>query len=138
MRLIVSAFVFIMLAPGAVAQDVSGEWIGRYICAQGVTGLRLTIDKPTSGSMITATFAFGPVAENPQVPEGAYTMRGVYDPISRRVSLNGEKWIDAPFGYIMVGLDGYLSVNGDRIAGRIPDAFPCTDFEVRRPAQLIG
>ena len=128
----------LILAPMAHAQDVTGEWTGKYICGQGVTALHLTIEKTSASKMISATFAFGPVPENPDVPNGAYTMKGTYDAASRRVRLNGEKWINAPAGYIMVPLDGYLSVSGARITGRVPDAFPCSDFEVWRPTQLIG
>lgn len=127
-----------LLTPIAHAQDVTGDWTGKYICGQGITALHLTIQKVSAGKMIAATFSFGPLPENPDVPTGSYTMRGTYDAASRRVRLTGEKWVDAPDGYIMVPLDGYLSTSGQKISGRVPDAFPCTDFEVWRPQQLIG
>lgn len=131
------AFAATALAPFAHAQEIAGEWTGRYICNQGVTALHLTIRK-SAANAITATFNFGPLPENPGVPEGSYQMRGTYDPASRHMKLKGEKWIDAPFGYEMVGLDGRMAATGAAIKGYVPGVFGCTDFEVRRPVELIG
>src|SRR5688572_5758440 len=85
---------------------VSGQWVGKYICGQGVTRLDLEIRQDPAGkaNAITATFRFGPLPENPEVPKGAYRMEGTYDPASRRVLLEGVKWIEYPQNYIMVGL----------------------------------
>ena len=116
---------------------VIGEWTGKYICSQGVTALRLSIAQG-KGQAITATFNFGPLPENPEVPKGAYRMAGTYDPATRHVKLAGVKWIDAPFGYAMVGLDGRMTASGETISGYVPDLFGCTDFEIHRPVQLIG
>lgn len=84
------------VAPLGYAQDVTGEWAGRYICNQGVTELHLTIQKTGAGKGITATFNFGPPPENPDVPKGAYAMRGTYDPATRRLKLEGERWLKQP------------------------------------------
>ena len=136
-RPIIIAVLF-TLAPLSYAQDITGEWAGRYICNQGVTALHLTIQKTGAGKGVTATFNFGPPPENPDVPKGAYAMRGAYDPASRRIKLEGERWINQPFGYLMVGLDGKVAQTGEKITGYIPDLLGCTDFEVRRTAELIG
>jgi hypothetical protein len=127
-----------IFAPIAAAQDVTGEWAGRYICGQGVTALNLTIAKAGSPGALTATFRFGPLPENPDVPKGAYQMRGAYDAGSRHVRLDGVKWVEAPAGYVMVGLDGHVSESGSRITGSVPDMFPCSVFEVWRPDPLVG
>jgi hypothetical protein len=116
---------------------VAGEWTGRYICTQGVTALRLNIAQG-AGDTITATFSFGPLPENPEVPKGAYRMAGTYSPASRHMKLSGVKWIDAPQDYVMVGLDGRMTSSGETISGVVPDLFGCTDFEVSRLGQLIG
>lgn len=126
------------LSPFAHAQEITGEWAGRYICNQGVTQLHLTIQKTGAGKGITATFNFGPPPENPDVPKGAYAMRGTYDPATRRMKLEGERWLKQPIGYVMVGLDGKVAQTGENITGYIPDFLGCTDFEVRRTAELIG
>ncbi|RYG34267.1 MAG: hypothetical protein EON93_08340 [Burkholderiales bacterium] len=126
------------LAPMAHAQDVTGDWSGRYICNQGVTAVHLIIQSAGKPGAITATFSFGPPPENPEVPKGTYVMRGKYESGERRLWLQGQRWIKQPFGYVMVGLDGRMSPDGDKIVGRIPDMDGCTNFEVRRTAPLIG
>lgn len=138
-RIMLTAIAALTLVPFAQAQTplITGEWEGRYICGQGVTALHLTIRKGAANA-ITATFSFGPVPENPEVPEGRYQMRGTYDPASRRMKLDGVKWIDEPAGYVMVGLDGHMTSSGQKISGHVPDLFNCTDFEVWRPVELIG
>jgi hypothetical protein len=136
-----AALVGVMMLSDARADSkrpaVAGEWIGKYICTQGITALRLSVAQG-QGQAITATFSFGPLPENPEVPKGAYRMAGTYDPASRHVKLAGVKWIEAPPDYVMVGLDGHMTASGDTIAGDVPDLFGCTDFEIRRPVQLIG
>ena len=126
------------LAPVAHAQDVTGDWTGRYICNQGVTALHLVIQTAGKAGAITATFAFGPPPENPEVPRGLYVMSGTYDQKARRVKLKGDRWVNQPFGYMMVGLDGAVAIDGDKITGRITGMDGCSNFEVRRTAPLIG
>jgi hypothetical protein len=120
-----------------IRPPIAGEWTGKYICAQGVTALRLSIAQG-EGQAITATFNFGPLPENPEVPTGAYRMTGTYDPAMRHMKLSGAKWIDAPFGYVMVGLDGRMTESGRTISGHVPDLLSCSDFEIHRPIELIG
>jgi hypothetical protein len=136
-----AALAGVMLLSDARAEPakpaIAGEWTGKYICSQGITALRLHISHGR-GQTITATFSFGPLPENPKVPEGAYRMAGTYDAASRHMKLSGVKWIEAPAGYVMIGLDGRMTASGDTISGFVPDLFGCTDFEVRRPVELIG
>jgi hypothetical protein len=116
---------------------VTGQWTGKYICGQGITRLDLEIEQG-QGNKVTATFRFGPLPENPEVPHGAYTMTGTYDPILRHVELEGVKWIEYPQNYIMVGLDGRMDSDGGRIKGTVPTLGNCTVFEVKRPTELIS
>jgi hypothetical protein len=115
---------------------ITGEWRGSYICAQGETALKLTVT-PAKTDAIEARFDFGPLPRNPDVPKGAYAMQGTFDPASRRMVLNGVKWIDAPLMYVMVDLDGRMDAAGNLITGKVPGP-GCTVFELRRDAQLIG
>lgn len=135
-----TAIAIMALAPFAHALTplITGEWTGKYICAQGITALRLTIEKASTAGAVIATFSFGPLPENPEVPKGTYRMHGTYDAASRRLQLSADKWIDQPFGYAMVGLDGHMALSGQKIAGRVPDLFSCSEFEVWRPTQLVG
>jgi hypothetical protein len=136
-----AALVGVMLLSDARAEPakpgIVGEWTGKYICGQGITALRLHISRGR-GQAITAIFDFGPLPENPELPTGAYRMAGTYDPASRHMKLSGVNWIQAPPDYVMVGLDGRMTASGDTISGFVPDLFGCTDFEVRRPVELIG
>jgi hypothetical protein len=88
----------------AVAPDeaaAAGKWKGTYACAQGLSGLTLTI-KPgktvdTTMHTLTATFAFYPVAANPKVPSGSYSMTGYYFPGG--IDLLPGQWISQPSFY---------------------------------------
>ena len=97
-------------------------WEGKYVCAQGVTGLHLELDTATDGAT-TATFAFYGIPENPNsVPRGSYRLRGKVTMAkagSFALALEPDEWIVQPPEYMMVG----LSVTSDRerrsMAGRI-------------------
>ena len=115
---------------------VVGDWHGKYICGQGVTALKLSVAEGSRGK-ITATFRFGPLPENPEVPRGVYAMEGSYEGKTRRLSLKGVQWIDASSGYTMVDLEGFMDAAGLRLSGKVP--FPgCTRFELKRDAPLVG
>ena len=49
------------------ASTLTGTWDGTYICSQGETGLKLTVNA-TSDGKLTATFNFFAVPTNPGVP----------------------------------------------------------------------
>lgn len=86
--------------------DPTGDWQGHYNCAQGLTGLSLRI-RPADGvggTGVTATFDFYPLPENPTAA-GQFTMRGIWDINTQRLSLAPEAWINQPDGWDMVGLD---------------------------------
>ena len=117
--------------------QVAGQWTGKYICGQGITRLDLSIEQG-QGNALTATFRFGPLPENPNIPSGAYTMKGSYDPLLRHVQLEGVKWIEYPQNYIMVGLDGRVEPDGGRIKGIVPRMSNCSEFDVKRPVELIS
>jgi len=80
------------------------KWQGTYTCAQGLTGVNLTIDEKCSGDTcaLTAVFEFGEVKENPGVPHGSFRMVG--ESKGLQVTLRPDKWIEQPTGWIMVGV----------------------------------
>jgi hypothetical protein len=131
------------LAPlTASAQTLAGEWIGFYVCGQGTTALRLTINDVPDEAGLTALFEFGPWPENPDIPSGSFAMRGIlipaadetHDPV---LDLRGIEWIEQPHDYVMVDLTGahQNTPDGDIIAGAVTAQMPfnnCSEFLVRR------
>lgn len=115
-------------APVVKDADVTGTWIGDYRCPQGKTGLRLTVEQHSTG-VVSGTFEFFPVPENPSVPEGSFAMMGSVS--GRQLTLAAGNWIQRPPGYETVGVSGEISPGGDSYAGKIqnPD---CGSFSVRR------
>jgi hypothetical protein len=123
----------------ASAAEIAGVWSGKYICTQGITALRLELIDIGAGR-VRATFQFGPLPENPLVPEGAYTMTGWFDPAGRRLVLRQEAWTRHPQGYVMVDLDGRLVASRDLISGHIvtDDRTSCSWFQVVRRDEPIA
>ena len=99
-----------------------GKWTGSYVCGQGRSGLTLSLRRtgikdPKSVS-VEGTFKFYPVAENPEVPEGAYRVKG-YIQNNGLVFLSGSRWIQRPDSYRMVEVLGVMSDDGQTIEGKI-------------------
>jgi hypothetical protein len=113
----------------------AGVWEGVYGCAQGLTGLRLTVE-PERDDVVQAVYEFYAPPENPEVPSGSYRMEGTYDE-ERELSLHGTEWIERPGGYVMVGLNFLpdLGVDPLRLYGAI-EGLPegCSVFTLSRPA----
>lgn len=107
-------------------------WTGRYECAQGVTSLQLTLDVEANGRA-RAIFDFGPLADNPTVPNGSFRLRGTAteadDAIT--VSLQPEEWIDRPDNFVMVGIQAGIDADRRRMRGRILDD-SCAWLDVKR------
>jgi hypothetical protein len=112
------------------AADWTGIWRGTYVCAQGVTGLFLTVKRSETGD-VTAVFHFFAVRENPGVPTGDFDMTGLTGPQGNHLRLSPKAWIMQPSLYLMVGLDGdYDEASGD-YAGRVHGP-GCGRFVLRR------
>ena len=62
----------------AQARKVGGEWTGKYVCRQGVTGARLILSEDGSRGV----FYFHPIPENPRIAEGCYQVTGIFNPAS--------------------------------------------------------
>jgi hypothetical protein len=108
---------------------IDGVWEGEYVCNQGATGLRLTVNV-ISGATTEATFDFYALPENPAVPAGSFAMRGTF---SDTLSLDGDRWIDQPTGYVMVGLRADVPPGPiSEISGTVVGT-NCSTFSVRRP-----
>lgn len=136
---LVAALIFCVPAEAQLKKqpsEVAGSWRGKYVCAQGVTALNLSIlDMP--GGKLEATFSFGPLPSNPTVPRGAYRMDGTYNAETGAIDLVARGWDRQPDGYVMVDLGGHLSPLGLYIAGEI-DGPGCGPFELVRADDLLG
>ncbi len=126
-----------MLAPPVWAQEASpaltGNWQGTYVCAQGKTGLTLTIDRQ-DGRAFSGVFQFYPVRDNITVPEGCFTVWGRIGS-GGAIDIVGNTWIKRPAGYITVDLHGRIGQGGSTISGTV--ATPghgklCSRFELTR------
>lgn len=109
-----------------------GPWHGSYVCNQGITRLRLTI-QPAAGGRVSAEFAFAPDPDNPSVPQGSFALSGTFDAGTGRLVLRQGRWLEQPAdpSYRMIDLEGRLSV-GERqalIRGQIT-SYGCQDFTV--------
>ncbi len=127
--------VLMLLAAPAVATEF---WEGSYDCAQGRTGLTLTLEEATleqvgSPGQVAALFNFYAVPENPRVPTGCFEMSGLLDRRTRLVDLRAGRWLLRPFTYVAVDMRGTFDADFTRLTGHI--AGPgCTGFVLRRVA----
>ena len=139
MRRSVSAGILLALAMtgSAAAQNagLTGYWRGTYVCAQGLTGINLTIRQGLD-SDVEAIFHFYAVPQNPDVPSGCFRMSGRLDPATRAFSLTSDdsRWIVRPPDYIVVDFHGSLGAEGRSMRGRV-DGPGCTEFELQRLEQ---
>ena len=99
------------------AQLVTGIWKGVYTCAQGPTGLTLTLRGAADG-LVEGDFLFYPTPSHPSAATGRFIVRGSYFSDGVLV-LGGGAWIERPDNYLAVGLRGV--VNGNAFTGVVPE-----------------
>ncbi|MCB8874636.1 hypothetical protein [Acidisoma silvae] len=116
-------------APLAQAGGTKTEvWSGAYHCAQGATGLTLTLLVQPDGGTV-GLFEFYPVSANPAVPTGCFDMAGMMDRNHHLVLAPGA-WRRRPDNYVTVGLTGDETA-GDHLVGTIQGP-GCTTFALTR------
>jgi hypothetical protein len=120
-------------ARSAAAQDdrYAGEWTGKYVCAQGVTGMRLVVTATGAGGARAVAHFFA-VPENPDVPEGCFSLTGLFDKVSGQFSLRRAHWIMRPRGYGMADLLGTVDAKGESFGGRLVGPRGCSTFSLTR------
>ncbi|WP_148663572.1 hypothetical protein [Bosea vaviloviae] len=134
--------MFAMLAPvraddskstSLTGTSLTGTWRGTYVCAQGRTGLTLTIDRQ-SGRTFSGVFHFYAVRNNGTVPDGCFTVSGQIVNAGK-VDVAGSTWIKRPAGYITVDLHGQLTSDGAGFSGEVmtPGSGKlCSTFKLER------
>jgi hypothetical protein len=112
--------------------DRGDRFAGHYVCAQGRTELTLVIED-LDGDDVSAIFEFDyPGGGGANAPaSGSFRMHGSFDARSRAVHLDGDRWIEQPDGYAMVGLVGTISKSGS-IDGIVRGA-GCSSFYLDAP-----
>ncbi|WP_461030813.1 hypothetical protein, partial [Streptomyces sparsus] len=114
---------------GTAELPMAGTWRGTYECAQGPTGMELTVEARPGGG-VQAVFTFFPVPANPGVASGSFAMVGTWEDGVLR--LFGERWIEQPFGYEMGDLSAsYDPASPQRLEGRAL-AQGCSTFTTTR------
>jgi hypothetical protein len=121
-------------APLADAPFDRGDRLGgHYVCAQGRTELTLVIED-LQGNDVSAIFEFDyPGGGGNHTPaSGSFRMHGAFDARTRALRLDGDRWIEQPDGYVMVGLVGTVSKSGT-IDGTVKGP-GCSTFYLDAPA----
>jgi hypothetical protein len=133
-RIVLAGMLSVAVAGSAAAQNIelTGYWRGTYDCAQGLTGVNLTI-RQGMGAAVEAVFHFYAVPQNPGVPTGCFRMQGHLDPGTREFSLTSDdgQWIVRPYGYIVVNFLGRLGADGRSMQGFV-EGPGCTQFDLQR------
>ena len=120
-------------APMADAPFDRGDRLGgHYVCAQGRTELTLVIED-LEGNDVSAIFEFDyPGGGGTHTPaSGSFRMHGSFDSRTHALRLDGDRWLDQPDGYVMVGLVGTISKTG-AIAGTVKGP-GCSTFYLDAP-----
>ncbi|QMV19546.1 DnaJ domain-containing protein [Granulicella sp. 5B5] len=111
-------------------KSLSGSWVGEYTCAQGVTGLTLTIAESADGGL-SGIFDFYPVPGGNRFPEGSYSGDVTADP-DGRFEFKPQRWISQPPGFTAVALSGRYSAEAQRVQGQVTGMAGCTLFDLSR------
>jgi hypothetical protein len=107
--------------------EFAGTWEGTYVCAQGETGLKLTIEEP-SGETAAARFDFFPLSGS-SAPSGSYLMTLGYTG-GGQLKFTQDKWVEQPPGYSMVDLLVFVH-DTDKLSGKVVSV-GCQTFVVTR------
>ena len=101
--------------PSGCGITPNSTYVGRYFCAQGWTDMTLSV-VDVEGPRVRMQGTFRHAGTGVQ---GAYLLRGFCFPTSRRMVLSPQAWVQQPPGYIMVGMSGLVSGEGQAFTGRM-------------------
>lgn len=100
-----SLLALLLLAGPAQAEEA---WTGFYTCAQGQTGLTLTVEVGAGGAASALFHFYGNGFTTSKALEGCFSMTGRVDRATGHVDLQGEHWLLHPDGYVTVDLHGNI------------------------------
>lgn len=132
----VTVWLFIGLAFGsgmitqATAQSraAGGEWTGKYVCRQGVTGVRLILSQDGSRGL----FQFFPLPENPNVPEGCFQVTGVFNSGSGALAVIPGAWHLKPRNFVSITFSGTVDERSENFEGKIVGLDGCASVFLSR------
>jgi hypothetical protein len=133
-------FLSVLIAAGLVwpadAQErsVGGEWTGKYVCGQGVTGARLVVSDDGSRGV----FHFYPLPENPTVPAGCFQVAGVFNPATGALAiLPTGTWYLKPRNYLPAAFSGTVDSRGEGFSGKVVGLTGCASIFLSREAPTV-
>jgi hypothetical protein len=114
----------------AQLRSAGGEWTGKYVCRQGVTGARLILSEDGSRGV----FHFFPLPENPRVPEGCFQVTGVFNSTSGALAVIPGTWYLKPRNFVSVTFNGTVDQRGENFEGKIVGLDGCASVFLSRAA----
>lgn len=114
----------------AQSRSAGGEWTGKYVCRQGVTGARLILSEDGSRGV----FHFFALPENPRVPEGCFGVTGVFNSATGALAVIPGPWFLKPRNYVSVTFNGTVDERGENFDGRIVGMDGCASVFLSRAA----
>lgn len=110
----------------ASAQDLSGEWAGRYVCAQGPNGVTVRLQRQGESNNYQGEFITNQIIENPNSVDSRFPFRGYFDPVTRVFRATPRpgtiRASSARFKTIMGQTIGFeAEFSGQNLMGRITD-----------------
>jgi len=132
-------FCFFGFSAGAFAKnDLSGEWKGQYLCAQGLTNLTISLS-PAEGSvsMFEGELYFYPHQSNPYVARGKHTIKATLLDAQGGFEISPIKWIVHPRGYTFSQLYGTIIQNGKAITGMVNNPGCKSFFAINENAENV-
>jgi hypothetical protein len=134
-----ACFVFLMafgfsLPANAQQSMAGGEWTGKYVCGQGVTGAHLIL----SGDGSRGLFHFYALPDNPRVPEGCFQVTGVFNSETGALAiLPTGTWYLKPRNYLPAAFSGTVDQRGENFSGKITGLAGCASIFLSRAAPTL-
>src|ERR1700712_4695208 len=120
----------LVLPAAAQSRTAGGEWTGKYVCGQGVTGARLILSPDGSRGV----FHFYPLPDNPRVPEGCYQVTGVFNDATGALAIIPGEWYLKPRGYTGAAFSGTIEAGSQNFSGKINGLQGCASVFLSRAA----
>ena len=125
--------VGVAMPAAAQSRNAGGEWTGKYVCGQGVTGARLILSEDGSRGV----FHFYALPENPGVPEGCYQVTGIFNNVTGALAVVPGSWYLQPRRYQSAAFSGIVDERGQNFAGKIIGMKGCASVFLSRAAPTL-